>query len=396
MARRTTKRTRRGNTAAIFALLTPTLMGSVAMGVDWGAISVARLQVQAAADAAAIAATAEMDDANVAEDIAGSYAAHVLINGVEPDVYEFTYGVWDSDSRTFYPGDVSGKNALRVRTEATIPMYFSSLFGLTEITVRGEAGAGPGVVPNRAPDHAVILDTTCSMSQYEIQLEREATEALVECVNQRSDPDSRGGIGVFGGVDWQVQEISTYGSDYDVLMDSMSEIRRCGSGTVPCSNTNQASGLELGLHMLEEVNDTRPDDVGQVVILMSDGEPIRYPICQYSYYQMEWDGQVQFPVYERCQDLSGGNYNRRYYDHIPRVSDITDWANAARDRAIADGIEIYTVFYGTDEDGNSWLRDNVTSDPDELHFQALTAQDIPDTFVDICVAFSGGSSGMLW
>ncbi len=160
MTIRNTHRSRRGNTASIFALLIPALMGSVAMGVDWGAIAVARLQVQAAADAGAIAATTEMDDSTVAEALAEAYVNRVMINGVQPSLSEFTYGVWDEGNSVFTPGDVDGKNALRVRTSATIPMYFSAIFGLTEVVVTGEAGAGPEVVPNRAPggpSHSQLL-----------------------------------------------------------------------------------------------------------------------------------------------------------------------------------------------------------------------------------------------
>ena len=389
------KSSRRGNTASIFALLVPALMGSVAMGVDWGAISVARLQVQSAADAAAIAATTQMDDATVAETLAEAYANRVMVNGVQPQVTDFAYGVWDGDNQIFVPGDVPAKNALRVRTSATIPMYFSAIFGLTEVTVTGEAGAGPAVVPNRAPDHVTVVDNTCSMNAFEVQQEREAVEALLDCVNNRSAPESRGGIVTFGGVDYTWSPIVEYGDHFDDLQTAAANIQRCGTLT-PCTNTNQASGLAAGLALLDAVDATRPDDVGQVILLMSDGEPVRYPICQTSFYLLESTGEVQFPVYDACQSVAGGWYNEVYYAHLPQVSDITAWAQAGRAAALAADIEIYTVYYGSNSTGNAWLRDNVTTDPLELHFQTLAATDIPDTFVDICVAFTGGSAGMLW
>ncbi len=396
---------RRGTAASMFGLMLPAILGSVAMGVDWGQVTVAQVQVQAAADAAALAATTDMNNQARAEALAASYASQVLVNGVVPQLSEFTYGVWDpaaGPNGTFFPsaGPDPANNAVRVRTEATVPMYFSALFGVTEVTVRGEAGAGPAVVPNRAPDHAVVLDTTCSMNRTEIRYEREAAQALLDCVKQRSAPESRGGLATFGGVDHIEAEIVEYGTDFDQLDLAASRVVGCYDGGAPCSNTNQASGLEVGLWMLDAVSDTRPDDVGQVIVLMSDGEPVGYNICRTSFFRMYDDGDIKFPLRDRCAPLYGWYYDwrrrrwRRGY-RTPTTSDITQWANMAQDAALAAGVDIYTVFYGRNNSADDWLRQNVATS-DDLHFRALTADEIADTFVDICVQFTGGSAGLLW
>ena len=97
------------------------------------------------------------------------------------------------------------------------------------------------------------------------------------------------------------------------------------------------------------------------------------------------------------EDLRRGRSRRRgrvrYRSSSTR--DITKWAKMARDRARAQEIDIYTVFYGRDRGASRWLRDNVATDQD-LHFEALERWQIDDAFVDICVQFTGGSAGMLF
>ena len=156
---------RRGNTATTFALLTPVLMATTAMGVDWGAISVAKYQVQAAADAAALAATSSMENPAVALGRAESYASRVQVNGRTPQVTDLSIGTWNADTRSFTRGG-NQPNAVKVKTAVPMPLYFSALMGKTELTLHAEAGAGPRVLPRRAPDTPPRLPRTDSSNRF--------------------------------------------------------------------------------------------------------------------------------------------------------------------------------------------------------------------------------------
>ena len=400
MTTQRTQRTRRGNSASIFALLMPTLMGSVAMGVDWGAVAVARMQVQAAADAAAVAATTDMVNQNVAEPRAAAYAAAMKINGIEPEVIEFAYGTWYDDSSTFVANDNTDRNAVRIRTRAVLPMTFAWILGVSEVTIIAESGAGPAVIPRRAPDHVLVLDVTCSMSTSEIDAEVLAATELLDCVKGRSDPSSRGGVAVFTGLDFPVvYDLVEYGvSSYDDLYDDTAAIRKCNIGDMPPCNTNtdQATGLESGLEILDVADPPVPVDVGQVVILMSDGQPSARPVCQQQYYDMEDDGDVLFPLQERCAALGvscswwGGCTQNQ-----PNSGTLTQWADIARAKAIARDVDVYTVYYGTNNSGSNFLNYHIRAN-DGTHNVATTPAEITEVFKEVCVEFTGGTAGMLW
>ncbi len=437
MTTRRTNRQRRGNTAALFGLMLPVLMGSVAMGVDWGAVAVARLQVQAAADAASVAATTDMDNINVASARATAYAAAMRINGVEPTVEETVYGWWDSSTRTFFPNNNHpDKNAVRVRTQAVMPMYFAWILGVDEVTINAESGAGPAVIPRRAPDHVMSLDVTCSMSNYEISQERIAALALLDCVKERSDPSSRGGVAVFTGVDHPiVYDLIEYGaSTYDDLYEDVEDIVKCtDAGNPSCRTwTNQAAGLESALTILDAADPPVPDEVGQVVILMSDGSPqapsgylyissgsnaykssyaqqyASKPICNQDFYDLEDSGDILFPLQARCGALTtytydAGSWNRWWFDGSqryytgkrPNSTNLTQWADLAKARAVTGEVDVYTVYYGSSSSGSNFLRDHIRAN-EGTHSQVVTPSQIQDVFKDVCVQFTGGTAGMLW
>ncbi|MCO4745335.1 MAG: VWA domain-containing protein [Proteobacteria bacterium] len=374
---------RRGSYAVTFSIILPVLIGFVAMGVDWGAVAVARIQVQAAADSAAMAATTSLDDGDIAWDRAERYAASVTANGITPAVSDVRFGEWDHDAEFF---DVNGDdvNAVRVVTEAQVPMYFTRLFGWDEVTVRGVAGAGLAL-PARAPDMVLVLDVTGSMSPYEIQQERFATEALIDCVAERSHPESRASIVLFGGVDYTQVGMVELGQDYGQLMAAAGTIQGCGRGT-PCSNTNPASGYEAALSILEEAD--TPEDVGQVVILMSDGEPVPYPaICGRSYLRKARRGDFRFPLEERCEQVGG------FRGVDPWA--LTTWASQAQDKAIEREVDTYSVFYGRNQRGSDFLEDYIRAGDGE-HSIALASHQIDDAFTDICLEYTSSDAALIF
>lgn len=395
---------RRGQAATLFALMVPTLMGSAAFGVDYGLVTVAQYQVQAVADAAALAATTTMDDESAGLAIAQAYARQMSVNGVSVEIDTIEYGYWDSGARSFeFGNDDLESNAVRVTTKAAVPMHLARIFDIQEAQVRGVAGAGPKVVPQRAPDTVVVLDTTLSMNSAEIRSEREALDALVECVYERSSPDSRVSIVLFGGVDTKVIDMTEYGTNWGQIRSAVAQVQSCNrSGPFnPCSHTNPSSGYEAALSIL--ANADTPPEIGQAIVMMSDGEPtVNNIICSDEYLDWYDDGHFLFPLRDRCSDAEYTYRDRRgrlRTGYNISSSDLDNWALTARASAESAGVDVYTTFYGPNtysgEMGSRWLANHVTTG-DGSHHRALTRDEIADTFVDICVEFTGGSAGMLF
>jgi Flp pilus assembly protein TadG len=391
-------RNRQGNTALILALSLPALLGFVAMAVDWGAVAVARNQVQSAADAAAMAATSSMDDRARAVTLAQTYAANVGINGlpVRVDAADVVFGSWDGT--TFTPTDVA-PNVVKVTARADLPMTLTRLFGVDSVHIASAAGAGPTVVAKRAPDIVLALDVTGSMDASEIAQERVAAQALLDCVHERSTGESRIGIVLFTGVDTVRAPMLEVGADYTELSSRIAGIRGCGSTGMPaCSGTNQAAGIGGALAMLATAD--TPEGVGQAALVMSDGEPNADAICDASNYTgAGWRPDLQSLCAElgtttRCTG-SGRRRTCTTSQSQPTEATYAAWADDYVDASEAADIDVYTVYYGSETAGISFMEDHVAAG-DGFSLVSPTATAMDEAFEDICQAYVGSSAGMVF
>lgn len=379
-----THRPRRGSTSTTVAVLLPVLIGFVALGVDFGVVAVAQHQVQAAADAAAIAATTSMGDIAVARTRARAFATETTFNNVTVQVAdeEVELGFWDGVG--FTPG--GSPNAVRVTARADVPMYFARLFGFDSVPVAAVAGAGPGVIVARAPDTVIVLDVTGSMSPSEVAAERDAAEALVDCIDRRSSSDSRAAIATFTGVDHALVGMSDFSSGYDLLGDTARGINGCGSADAPpCSGTNPASGYQAALEILAGA--ATPEDVGQAIVFMSDGLPNPRAICTPAFFAAEDAGEVLFDLQDHCADVLPST--------TATLAQYAAWASEAQAAAEAAEIDVFTVYYGTDAAGAVYLETQITAGEGFAQV-ALSPGEIEDAFIDICVATTGGIAGLLF
>lgn len=128
----------RGSTAVLFALSMPMIAGAMALAVDFGSLYVERRELQAASDAAALAAATRSTDA------VATAQAILAENGFPHARFELTRGRYHEDraidrSMRFVP-DPAGAD---VRIEAAAPAraYFMDYFtgGVFEATVVSEA-----------------------------------------------------------------------------------------------------------------------------------------------------------------------------------------------------------------------------------------------------------------
>ena len=129
------------------------LIGFVAMSIDVGRLVWARTQMQAAVDAAALAAAQSMPNEIEAKDVARDYwldnSGFIQSQGTN---------IWfniDDDTETVFP---PGNKAIRVAASADIPTWFAKFFGVPKWHVSAEGWAESQVL-----DISVVLDVSGSM-----------------------------------------------------------------------------------------------------------------------------------------------------------------------------------------------------------------------------------------
>jgi Flp pilus assembly protein TadG len=124
------------------AILLAVLAGLGAFAIDVGFIEYSRSQLQAGADAAALAAADELPGTQAALDaIALRYAT---LNAHTGDTLEVTVeaGFWNVDTATFTPADLADSNAVRVAVKRPdTNLYFGALLGVSEVDISATATA---------------------------------------------------------------------------------------------------------------------------------------------------------------------------------------------------------------------------------------------------------------
>ncbi len=118
-----------GQSLVIVALLMVILLGSVALTVDVGMLSVSKSELQNAADAAALAGLQELpDDPDMADSVAQDYAE---LNGKSGDSTSITVG--------------ENNDSITVEVNRTQSMTFARILGVKNYTITADATARVGV-----------------------------------------------------------------------------------------------------------------------------------------------------------------------------------------------------------------------------------------------------------
>ena len=181
-------RDERGAGTVFMICLLPMFLGLAGLAIDAATAYRARAILQAATDAASLAATLKLPDTKAATDAAKSYAirnvpdfGNVLAESdVEP-------GYWDETKHTFIQGGSDPANAVRVTLKMTaannnaLPTTFLRLIGIDHWDISTQAVATANQ-PNLWV--ALVLDNTGSMTQYDktgskIAALKTATHALL-------------------------------------------------------------------------------------------------------------------------------------------------------------------------------------------------------------------------
>ncbi len=162
---------RRAVTAVTVALLVPVLVGLAGFTVDVGHLALVQKELQASTDAAALAGGYNIP-VNTAVSTATTYGAgsgdkNTLAGGVTGAMatgYPVLRCLTTTNVTCVGTELAGGANAIQVKEQATVPMWFAQIlgFGSYTLTATSTASARGGI--GKSLNVMIILDTTQSMS----------------------------------------------------------------------------------------------------------------------------------------------------------------------------------------------------------------------------------------
>ena len=180
-------RDRRGAVAMLTAAVIVALAGVGAVAVDVGYAVNAQRQLQASADAAALAGARDIGSTtNDPVATATSYSA-VAGNKNAPSNVNVTmasgYPVlkcYTSIGVTCVSGKsgVPAANGIQVKQQATVPTFFGNAIGISSLSISATATAGAKGGKATPMDVMIIVDTTSSMNTADFELQRRNTNCL--------------------------------------------------------------------------------------------------------------------------------------------------------------------------------------------------------------------------
>jgi hypothetical protein len=156
------ERSERGQVVVLVVVALVVLLGFAALVIDVGYAYYAHRQLQASADAAALAGAQELPDRDRAEAVAREYSASAGSKNEKSDIPDVTTTVQTKCINSI-PG-CDPVNAVVVLERAPTKTFFAGLFGIDsfKITARSTACSPCGVKPL---DIMMVLDRTGSMCQ---------------------------------------------------------------------------------------------------------------------------------------------------------------------------------------------------------------------------------------
>lgn len=375
---------RRGSTAVIVALCMMVMLAFVALGVDWGAVSSARAELQIAADAAATAGASGLPTPATAKARAIAYANQVSIRGVPVELSpaDITIGSWNKGARAFAPGEVATADAIKVVVHYELELPISSIFGYPSVTLTAQSGGGATTM-GKVPDLVIVQDVTPSFAD-EIARAKKADKALVDCIHNKADPDSQVGLVAFSGLEKNLllpNTLVTYGSSYSTVTSKINSIQLCGNTGMPaCQNTNHATAFHMANAILTA--STSPPEVGRAVLLISDGAPVAdTTVCNKS------KGKYATAA---ATALCPGWGNK------PTIPKIKASTLALRDTMEAKGYDIYTVFYNETSDPVQTAFMNDLTANKGIYLETPDPDNLGELLAQVCHAYTSEHPGLLW
>ncbi len=205
----------RGQVLPWAALMMVLVMGASAFSIDLGHAMLVRKQLQASADAAALAGAQHLADGTY-QSVAASYSASGSQNGYGG--YTVSAPVISTRCSSTVAGwgipcTASNPNVVTVQQTATVNTFFASLLGYKTLTVTAVSAAAKGLKPVAA-NVAIVLDTTYSMTLYDSNCggtQLQCAENAIGVILKGLDP-SLDNVSLFT---FPAMNASTVQNDYD-------------------------------------------------------------------------------------------------------------------------------------------------------------------------------------
>lgn len=317
MTRRATRR--RGAVIVLAAVCLIAVFAFAAFTVDVGHMSLTRTQMQASADAAALAAAAELVDGEGAvRNAARKVARENYVNQQRTHLVpgeDVELGTWDGDLRVFTPllgsaQDAADSVRVTVKLDATrgnsLPMFFAPVIGHRSTGMKVESIASIGHPKPR--DIMLVLDCSRSMLDYNRMVyTRAAALALIEelgshdrlgltVYNYPEEFTVEEPIGNSGKFKTTTETRETGFLERPLAFDFApvrSRVPQLTAGMY-ANYTNIGGGMRVGLEELlannRPVIDPYDADVQKIMVLMTDGQanitepPASTPVGSIVYY----------------------------------------------------------------------------------------------------------------
>jgi Mg-chelatase subunit ChlD len=243
-------RPRRGSVTVLAAVLIVVLLAMVAFAVDCGFIALTRTDLQAAADAGALAGAGELPQSSRSGREAARWFAQKNVEEAEVDVVT---GNWDWDQRLFNPGE-RPTNAVQVSLSQTkTPLFFANVMGRRHFDSSARA-----IATYRQRDIMLVLDFSGSMNSHDkVGQLKESVDLFFRAL------DDSGGYDRVGFVAYSTKAELEIGLTHDYRSINRIVQKKKATGW-----TNIGEGMLHGRIELE--NNSRPI-ARKMMVIMTDG-----------------------------------------------------------------------------------------------------------------------------
>jgi Flp pilus assembly protein TadG len=361
-------RDERGIAAIYMAICLPVFMGFAALAVQGSYMISQRNMLQVTAEVVALAATAVLPDPSAAVSTAQSYAAKNMPSATYGNVLasgDIILGTWTqgctAGGQSCFAAGATPYNAVKVTTRRAtangnrMQSFYTAGFSSFDISATAIAtfgyGAGSGT---QATWNAIIVEDISQSFATQLTNARAADQALLDCMHANAATGSKLGITLFTGVSpspaYQARIPVTDNTNYNTLKNKIKGINACGSSGMPaCSGSNAAVGMNSAISQYcpsKPCPSAGPAGSQQAIVIVTDGIP-------------------------NCGSTSN-------------CSDTTLKNNAvsAANTAYADGIDVYTIYYGTSSSDAAWLATLIRGNGTAL--KTPTAAQLPTLMQQIC------------
>lgn len=235
-------RGRKGNYMILFASLLPILLGFMALAIDIGRMRVARQQATVAADAAALAALAELragGSRSAAEAVAGAAAnANRIQRVVDPQAgphfdVAVDYGDWDFDGQSWSdrPDAIAGVT-VNVAQINPLGLLFAPIFNVAAPFAGGSAdGRFKEIAVGRRAsmrprDVVIVVDVSAPMREH-LDDVRDGLDGVMDILADFDNPGDRVATVVFAGDSAVIRDFERVTDEGATIRGDLADLEMC-------------------------------------------------------------------------------------------------------------------------------------------------------------------------